>query len=88
MSAIALQAVRTDLRHAISAIQSEWSPRERQRRQRLAGLRQQRLAQMLSPLQRAEAFPCFCDMDESEHYSHATRGSSPRRSQRFVLVEG
>ena len=88
MSAIELQAVRTDLRHAISAIQSEWSPRERQRRQKLAGLRQQRLAQMLSPLSRAEAFPCVCDTDESERDSPVTRGRSPRRSQRFVLVEG
>jgi hypothetical protein len=88
MSAIELQTVRTDLRHAISAIQSEWSPRERQRRQRLAGLRQQRLALLLSPLRRVEAFPCICDMDDRDRSRIAARGDSPPRLQRFVLVEG
>jgi hypothetical protein len=76
----------TDLHHAINEIQSEWSPRERARRSRLAELRQRRLAQMLSPLPRAEAYDCQCDLD-IEFGSSATGDSEGAvRSQRYVLI--
>jgi hypothetical protein len=81
------RSLRTDLNHAITTIQNEWSPRERARRQRLAELRQRRLVRMLSPKRHVEAYDCSCDManefdSAEERESHATR-----RSHCFVLVE-
>jgi hypothetical protein len=81
-----LPVVRSELSHAISAIQSEWSAQERARRQRLADLRQRRLARMLSPQPRLEAYDCHCDMDSG---FEPTTGDSreSHRSHRYVLVE-
>lgn len=79
-------SVRADLNHAINAIQNEWSPRERARRQRLAELRQRRLVRMLTPKRNVEAFDCRCDMaNEFEADGHDDHAS--RRSHCFVLVE-
>ena len=80
------RSLRSDLSHDINAIQSEWSPREKARRQRLAELRQQRLARMLTPRRNVEAYDCRCDMandfETDERNDHAGH-----RSHCFVLVE-
>jgi hypothetical protein len=81
-----LKTVRSDLTHAISAIQSDWSPRERARRQRLAEQRQHRLAQMLSPQPRLEAYDCQCDLGGSFQADDAREPAESRRAQRYVLV--
>ena len=75
----------TNLKHAINEIQSEWSPRERARRHRLADLRQQRLVRMLSPQPRLEAYDCQCDMGDAFEPSGEAEGS---RTHRYVLIEG
>lgn len=76
----------TALHHAINEIQSEWSPQERARRSRLAELRQHRLAQMLSPLPRVEAYDCQCDLGGGFGSSPTEDGSDAVRSQRYVLI--
>lgn len=78
---------RTDLYHAINEIQSEWSPRERARRQRLAELRQQRLARMVSPLPRVEAYDCQCDLGGGFDLADTENAADGVRSHRYVLVE-
>jgi CBS domain containing-hemolysin-like protein len=86
MPATLTRSLRTDLNHAISAIQNEWSPRERARRQRLADLRQRRLARMLTPRPNVEAYDCRCDMAD-EFPTEDRNGHSAGRSHCFVLVE-
>ena len=76
----------TDLHHAINEIQSEWSARERARRSRLAELRQRRLARMLSPLPRVEAYDCQCDLGDGFD-SGSSSSEEERRSHRYVLLE-
>ena len=86
MPAMKDSTLRSDLSHAICAIQSEWSPRERSRRQRLAELRQQRLARMLSPRKRVDAYDCRCDL--ANEFPAEERPDQPdRQSHCFVLVE-
>jgi hypothetical protein len=80
-----LERKTTNLKHAISEIQSEWSPRERARRHRLADLRQQRLMRMLSPQPRLEAYDCQCDMGDVFEASGEAEGN---RTHRYVLIEG
>ena len=82
------QNVRAELTHAISVIQSEWSPRERVRRQRLAELRQQRLVRMVSPQPRLEAYDCQCDLADKLDKTDPGEPESMRRSHRYVLLEG
>jgi hypothetical protein len=77
----------TDLHHAINEIQSEWSARERSRRSRLAELRQRRLARMLSPLPRVEAYDCQCDMGDGFNLDDSRGTDEAQRSHRYVLIE-
>jgi hypothetical protein len=88
MTVTELPVVRAELSHAISAIQSEWSARERERRQRLADLRQRRLIRMLSPQERAEAYDCQCDINAGFDGARPDDAGEIRRSHRYVLVEG
>jgi hypothetical protein len=87
MPATLSRSLRTDLNHAINAIQNEWSPRERARRQRLAELRQRRLARMLTPKRQVEAYDCRCDMATEFEAAEVRDSHSARRSHCFVLVE-
>lgn len=77
----------TDLHHAITEIQSEWSPRERARRSRLAELRQRRLVQMLSPLPRVDAYDCQCDLGGDFDSARSAEDAQSVRSHRYVLIE-
>ena len=81
-----LERQETNLKHAINEIQSEWSPRERARRHRLADLRQQRLLRMVSPQPRLEAYDCMCDMGDA--FESSCSGDSNCRTHRYVLIEG
>lgn len=85
MPAMQSPSLRAELSHAISAIQSDWSPRERARRQRLADLRQRRLVRMLSPQREVEAYDCRCDLANDFEASDHRRDD--RRARCFVLIE-
>lgn len=87
MTTTQLQTVRTDLSHAICEIQSEWSARERSRRHRLAELRQRRLARMVSPRPRVEAYDCQCDMGDAFEPFDEGEGHEEHRARRYVLIE-
>jgi hypothetical protein len=81
------RSLRADLSHAIHAIQNEWSPRERARRQRLADLRQRRLVRMLSPKREVEAYDCRCDLANEFEAAEERERDAARRSRCFVLLE-